>query len=148
MKIGKDYIGVGCGALIINEHGQTLLLKRTSETKSNAGQWSKPGGTVEFGETVQEAIIREIKEELDVTIHLLDFLGYTDHIIPEEDKHWVAFHYLAKIVKGEPCNMEPTKHEEIRWFGFDELPEDLTITTREPIEKYLAGLNKIWTIVY
>ena len=138
MKPGKDYIGVGCGALIVNEQNQTLLIKRTGKTKSNAGQWSKPGGTVEFGETVEAAIVREIKEELGVQIKLGQFLGFTNHIIPEEQQHWVALHYLAQITEGEVQNLEPEKHEEVRWFSFDELPDNMTLTTREPIEAYLG----------
>jgi mutator protein MutT len=141
MKKGTDYIGVGCGALIINEKEEALLLKRGGATRNNAGYWSQPGGTVEFGETVDEAIIREIKEELNVDIELIRYLNYTDHIIPHEKQHWVAIAYLAKIVGGELKNMEPDKHEEIKWFPITEMPELLAATTVNSVEAYLAQKN-------
>ncbi len=133
MSPGKDYIGVGCGALIVNEKGETLLIKR--KNRNDIGLWCKPGGTVEFGETVEDAVRREIKEEVGVDIELLEPLGFTNQIFPKE--HWVAFHYLARIVRGEPKNLEPDKTEEIRWFPLKKLPENITQTTREPVELYL-----------
>jgi ADP-ribose pyrophosphatase len=139
MKKGTDYIGVGCGALIINDNNETLLLKRTQKTRSEAGFWSKPGGTVEFGEKVEDAVKREIKEELGVHIELIRFLGFTDHIIKSENQHWVAFNYLAKIISGTLQNIEPEKAEEIKWFKLNNLPENLTQTTREPIDVYLKS---------
>ncbi len=135
MEPGKDYIGVGCGALIVNERGETLLIKR--KNRNEIGLWCKPGGTVEFGETVEDAIRREIREEVGVEIELLEPLGFTNQILPTEKEHWVAFHYLAHITKGEPKNMELDKTEEIRWFPLDKLPENITQTTREPVEIYL-----------
>lgn len=137
MKKGIDYIGVGCGALIINDNNETLLLKRTLKSRNQAGFWSKPGGGVEFGEKVEDAVKREIKEELGVDIELVKFLGFTDHIIESENQHWVAFNYLAKVVSGEPKNLEPEKIEEIKWFKLNNLPEKITQTTMEPINDYL-----------
>lgn len=141
MTPGVDYIGVGCGALIINNKNKTLLLKRGIKSRNQAGYWSKPGGTVEFGEKIEDAIKREIKEEFDIDIELIKFLGFTNHIIKEENQHWLSISYLARIIKGAPRNMEPHKHDEIGWFSFDNLPEKLTETTGELIEEYLKGIK-------
>lgn len=138
MKPGKDYIGVGCGALIVNDKNETLLIKRTSKSQNEAGFWSKPGGTVEFNEKVEDAIIREIKEELGIDIKLIRPLGFTNHILNSDNQHWVAIHYLAKIINGELEIMEPDKIEEIKWFSFDNLPVNLTQTTKDPIREYLG----------
>ncbi len=67
MTPGKDYIGVGCGALIINDKNQTLLIKRGNKSRNEAGFWGKPGGAVKFGEKVEDAVKREIKEELNIS---------------------------------------------------------------------------------
>ena len=143
MKPGVDYIGVGCGALIINENNETLLVKRGFNSKNQVGVWSKPGGAVEFEEKVEDAVIREIKEELGVDIELIKFLGFTNHIIKSENQHWTSFNYLAKIVKGEPQILEPDKIEEIKWFSFDDLPENLSQTTSEPIQEYLKSPEQL-----
>jgi ADP-ribose pyrophosphatase len=141
MNIGYDYIGVGCGALIINENKETLLVKRTTKTRNEAGFWSKPGGGVEFGERVENAVKREIKEELGVDIEIIKFLGFTDSIMENDKQHWISFNYLAKIKGGELENLEPEKHEEIKWFGIDSLPDNVNQYTKESIKEYLK-LNK------
>ena len=71
-KIGCDCIGVGCGVFIINDKSETLLLKRSRKSKNEAGFWNKPGGAVEFGETIDDSIRREIREELDVELGEID----------------------------------------------------------------------------
>jgi len=142
MKKGTDYIGIGCGALIFNKNEEVLLLKRTPKTRNEAGFWSKPGGGVEFGEKIEDAVKREIREELGVDIELTRFLGFTNHILEFEKQHWVAFNYLAKIVGGELKNLEPEKHEEIKWFSLNNLPKNITQTTIEPINEYLKFINK------
>ena len=74
MAAGFDCVGVGCGALIVNDKNEALLLKRTSKTRNGAGLWSKPGGGVEFGEKIEETVKREIKEELGVDVEIIKFL--------------------------------------------------------------------------
>ena len=143
MKAGIDYIGVGCGALIINDEGEFSLQKRGSASKNEAGFWSKPGGAVEYGEKVEGAVIREIKEELGIDIELVKLMGFTNHIIESENQHWISFNFLAKIVGGTPKNLEPNKIEEVRWFKLNELPEKLSKTTSEPINQYLESLRDL-----
>ena len=135
-------VRVGCGALIINDLGQVLLLKRKN-TRNERGFWNQPGGGVEFGETIEEAIKREIKEELGVEVALFRYLCFTDQILRKEDQHWIAISYLAKIKKGIPKNIEPHKHEEIGWFNLTKLPENLAQTTKDSIASY----QKLWTII-
>jgi ADP-ribose pyrophosphatase len=137
MKAGHDYIGVGCGALIINNKDEVLLLKRTSKTRNSAGFWAKPGGTVEFGEKVEDAVVREIKEELGVDIKIIKFLGFTDGYKKIEGQHWIAFNYLAQIIKGEVKNLEPEKHEEVKWFSVRHLPGNTVQNTTESVSEYL-----------
>ncbi len=143
MKKGEDYIGVGGGCLILNDRKEVLLIRRSGEVRNEAGWWSKPGGGVKFGEKVKEAMIREMKEELDIEVEIIGYLPHTDHIITketnEDEQHWVAFNFIAKIINGQPKNMEPHKCDKIGWFPLDKLPEKITQTTKEPVENYLEG---------
>ncbi len=145
MKKGKDYIGVGGGCLILNDKKEVLLIRRAGEVRNEAGWWSKPGGGVKFGETAEKAMIREMKEELDIEVEIVGCLPHTDHIIKTEigsndiDQHWVALNFIAKIKSGQPRNMEPHKCDKIGWFAMDNLPEKITQTTAEPIKNYLEG---------
>ncbi len=145
MQKGKDYIGVGGGCLILNDKEEVLLIRRAGEVRNEAGWWSKPGGGVKFGETAEKAMIREMKEELDIEVEIVGCLPHTDHIIKTEtgdnntDQHWVALNFIAKIKSGQPKNMEPHKCDKIGWFAMDNLPEKITQTTAEPIKNYLEG---------
>ncbi len=136
IRKGKNFIGVGCGALIVNNKNETLLMKRGKGSRNEEGVWSEPGGAVDFGEKIQDAIKREIKEELDIEVEICDFLAVIDHIILEENQHWVTTSYLAKIIKGEPKNLEPHKCSEIRWFSLDNPPASLNQPTKEAIDAY------------
>jgi len=61
MKRGVDNIGVGVGALIVDEAGRLFLSRRGPLAKNERGLWEFPGGSVEFGETLAEALRRELR---------------------------------------------------------------------------------------
>lgn len=134
MKIGKDYIGVGVGAFIVNENNEVLLHKRAVPAEKD--HWCIPGGRLEMFEKLEDAVIREVKEEIDVDVKIEKLMGVCDHIIEDENAHWVAMEYLCKITSGEPKIMEPDKASEMKWFSLDNLPDKLTITTKKSVEFY------------
>src|SRR5690242_18984643 len=113
MKRGKDYIGVGIGAVILNKEGKIFMSKRGKKAQNEKGTWECPGGTLEFGEDMKECVKREIKEEFGLEIEPLFQLEPYNHYIPKEGQHWVALCYVAKIKKGEPKILEPEKSEAI-----------------------------------
>jgi len=121
MKKGIDYIGVGCGALILNKKGKILLLKRGKNVQNESGTWSLPGGTVEFGESRHDAVIREIKEELGCTIKPLETLTVVDHFVPQERQHWITTIFTCIITDGIPQNVEPEKCDAAEWMGVEEI---------------------------
>lgn len=146
MKPGKDYIGVGCGVFVVNKKGEVLLQLRSKNSKNEAGMWNKMGGTIEYGEKVVEALQRETLEEAGVRIEDIEFLSYTDHILPEEGQHWLGLNFMAIICEGETArNMEPSKFDDIKWFKFSDVPKNLAIPTRESlplmIERYKSLKN-------
>ncbi|WP_050607670.1 NUDIX domain-containing protein [Clostridium niameyense] len=132
MEKGRDYIGVGVGAVILNEKRQMLLLLR--ERSPEKGYWCIPGGKVEFGETIEDAIKREVKEEVNVDVEIIKLIGVTNHIVLKEEVHWVAPTFLTKITQGKVKNMEPQKHKDMKWFSINNMPSNITITTRKALE--------------
>lgn len=134
MQIGKDYIGVGVGAFILNENNELLLQKRAVPAEKD--HWCIPGGRLEMFELLEHAVAREAKEELDVEIEVIRLMGVCDHIISDENAHWVAMSYLCKIRSGEPKIMEPDKASDLQWFSLDNLPDHLTITTKKALADY------------
>ena len=134
MKIGKDYIGVGVGAFILNDNNELLLQKRAVPAEKD--YWCIPGGRLEMFETLEHAVIREAKEETDLDIEIIKLMGICNHIIEKENAHWVATSYLCKIKSGEAKIMEPDKASDMKWFKLDNLPDKLTITTKKALEDY------------
>lgn len=139
MKRGVDYIGVGAGAIIVNKKGEFLLCKRGEKAKNEKGKWEFPGGAVEFGETLKNSLTREMKEELNIDIEIIEQLNAIDHIIPDENQHWVTNGFICRIKNGKPKIMEKEKCSRIGWFSLSEVGElDLSIPSRI----YLDSLNK------
>lgn len=135
MKKGIDYIGVGVGAVIQNEDGAVFLALRGRDAGNERHKWEFPGGSVEFGETLEQALVREIQEEFDMTVAVQRLLDVVDHIIPAEKQHWVSPTFLCRIVRGSPRIREPHKCDRIGWFGLNEIPEsDLTIASKKSLE--------------
>jgi ADP-ribose pyrophosphatase YjhB (NUDIX family) len=125
MKAGKDYIGLGVGAVIYDGAGRILLLQRAGSldaSRSTVGMWSNPGGEVDFGETAEAAAVREAREELGIEIEIERLIGFSDQILPRAGLHWHLVAFLARIVRGEPRILEPDKFDDLRWFAVGELP--------------------------
>jgi 8-oxo-dGTP diphosphatase len=120
MKKGIDYIGVGVGAAILNDEGKILLAKRGANARNEKGLWQIPGGGVEFGEKLEDALKREVKEEHGIEVEVIKLINVANHIIPAEKQHWIAPAFLCKIKSGIPQILEPDKCDEIKWFSFKE----------------------------
>lgn len=84
---------------------EVLLIKRG--TPPRLGQWSVPGGRLEWGETLQDAALRELKEETSVDAELLGLIDVIDGVFParpggEITRHYVLIDYAARWTGGEP----------------------------------------------
>lgn len=134
---GIDYVGVGVGAVIVDDAGRLFLARRGPLAKNERGLWEFPGGAVEFGERLADALRREIHEEYGIEIAAGALLDVADHILPAEGQHWVSPSYLCRIVSGTPGIREPGKCSAIGWFALDEIPAALTEVTRVNLDSYL-----------
>jgi 8-oxo-dGTP diphosphatase len=141
MQRGIDYIGVGVGAIIVDEDGRLFLARRGPAAKNECGLWEFPGGSVEFGETLAQALTREMCEEYGIEVVVGPLLDVVDHILPEEGQHWVSPTFICAIRAGEPYIREPLKCAEIGWFDLDSIPEDLTQITRLNLRHYRERLG-------
>ena len=142
MRRGVDYIGVGVGAVILNEDGRLFLALRGPAAKNERGLWEFPGGSVEFGERLAAALRREMTEEYGVQIEVGDLLDVVDHLLPAEGQHWVSPTFICRLVSGEPTIREPGKCAAIGWFALDELPANLTLVTQANLAHYRQRLQQ------
>lgn len=131
--INNNIPRVGVGAAIIDDNRRILLVLRKKAPE--AGCWSLPGGKVDYMETIEDTVIREIKEELNIDIVIDCLLCVTNHIVQAENVHWVAPTFIAHISSGEVQNLEPHALEKVEWFPIDELPDNITITTTYAIDQ-------------
>lgn len=146
MIAGRDYIGVGVGAMVFNETGQVFLAQRGPQAKNERGCWEFPGGSVEYGERLAAAIKRELDEEYEMEIEVIELLGVADHILPAEQQHWVSPTFIARHTGGSPRIVEPTKCSAIGWFSLSALPQPLSAVSVEDVRTYSAryGNRSSW----
>ncbi len=93
------------------------MICQRPENKARALLWEYVGGKVEPGETKEEALIRECREELDVTLNVKEPFMDVTHVYPDITVHLTLFH--AEIKEGEPKLLE---HKDLKWILPDEIP--------------------------
>jgi 8-oxo-dGTP diphosphatase len=125
---------VGVGVLLVDDGRRALLTLRLFPPE--AGCWSIVGGKLDYLESLEQCAIREAREEVGVDIAIQSLLCVTEHRLPAERQHWISPAFLAQILHGSPSNCEPEKTQEVRWFPFDALPPNLTMTARNAIAAY------------
>ncbi len=122
-------------ALILNADNEFLLLK----SDKWSGNYSLPAGKVEFGETLSQAILREIKEETGLEVHSVTPLLVQEIITPDsfhEKAHFVSYNYVCKTEQQEvTLNHEATEY---LWASVSKLSQlKLNDPTKELIDHYL-----------
>ncbi len=127
---------VGVGLYLFNDKHQLLLGLRKSSHGN--GTWCPPGGHMEFGESNEQAAIREAKEEtgLEVLPENVRLLGVTNDFFEESGKHYITLNLGASDFSGSPRVMEPDKCAEWRWFDLDRLPENLFLSAKNFLKNY------------
>jgi mutator protein MutT len=113
------------GAAIVRD-GRVLAARRTFPAEA-AGRWELPGGKVEAGETRDDALVREVTEELGCTVAVTHWLHGEVAI---GDRHVLSV-AVVRLVAGEP---RPREHDAVRWLGPDELG---TVDWLEPDRPFL-----------
>ena len=105
--------------VIVKENRVLLVKKRFAPHK---GYWALPGGFVEKGETLKEAVAREAREETGLEVRPVNMIGVYDD--PKRDPRGVvSAAYLCDVVSGEMKTSRETS--EVRFFGFEEIPKKL-----------------------
>ena len=118
-------------AAVIKDENEKILITQRNLKKAQGGLWEFPGGKIEPNETCENAIVREIKEELDIDIEVKSYLSEKVFNYPEKDINLIALE--CKKINGEIRLLE---HEDYKWVSKNELdnfefaPADLFIIER------------------
>jgi mutator protein MutT len=128
---------VGVGALIVDS-GRVLLARRGKEPLK--GEWTLPGGLVETGETLVQAVKREALEETALSLNVHEVAAVLDRIYPDAsgriEYHYILVDYLCSVAAGEA--RAGSDIDEVQWFTRDELAGlELPEFTRELILRHL-----------
>ena len=114
------------GAIVVDK-GALLLIKRDREPAR--GQWSLPGGRVEIGETLREALVREVREETGVDVDVDGLIGVAERIVRDDDGA-IEYHYVILDYVCTPRSTSLTAGDDAadaRWVPVGELA-DLHLT--------------------
>jgi len=116
-----------------------ILLSRRYQTEYMDGWYSLPAGHVDEGETVEDCLVREVREEIGVGLKKKDIkLAHVIH--RKEHDIRLDFFYICKKYQGKPKNLEPKKCDDLKWFKLDSLPDNILPYINQAIEKHLAGI--------
>lgn len=121
-------------AALIWDGGKFMICQRPAH-KARGLLWEFVGGKVEPGETKEQALIRECREELDVTVWVEDIFMDVVHRYPDLTVHLTLFH--AAIGEGTPQKLE---HNDIRWITPGEIPNYPFCPADEEILKRIMEL--------
>ncbi|WEG08803.1 (deoxy)nucleoside triphosphate pyrophosphohydrolase [Microbacterium horticulturae] len=129
------------GAAIVD--GDRVLAAQRGPGRSQAGLWEFPGGKIEPGESPEEALVREIREELGVDVTVGTPVGRVEH--DYGSRHIALAVYFCGIVEGR---LTPTEHSELRWMPRTDLgtlqwaPADVPI-----VEQLVASTRRAFSDV-
>ncbi|AKB73820.1 GDP-mannose mannosyl hydrolase [Methanosarcina lacustris Z-7289] len=100
MNLEKTYI-ISVYAILRNEKGEFLLLRRSENSHTNPGKWDLPGGKVNPDETLKEAVVREVWEETGISIFPGEIAGEVNFELPEKRVIAIVFNggYVITEVK-------------------------------------------------
>lgn len=122
---------VGVGVFVIKE-GKVLFHKRKGA--HGEGNWSIPGGHLEFGETIEECSKREVFEEAGIRIKNVKLGPYTQDVFLKENKHYVTIFTIAEYESGEIQIIESEYMENLEWFSPNNIPTPLFLPIQTLID--------------
>lgn len=117
--------------------GDKFMICQRPEHKTRGLLWEFVGGKVEPGETKEQALIRECKEELNVTVAVHEVYMEVIHEYPDLTVHLTLFR--AEIAEGTPQKLE---HNDIRWITVEEIPNYDFCPADDVILRKLQGLGE------
>lgn len=124
----------GAAVVVFNENDVLLIKRAVGHLK---GLWSLPAGRLNIREMPEECGRREVKEETGLALGQLTELSITTYM--DDDIHTVAVGFASEVNTRE-VNLNK-EHSEYVWVPFDNLPENLTPTTRKIIEEAVRKLR-------
>jgi len=116
---------VSCVFICHDGAGDVLLARRSAGARDEPGTWDTGAGALEFGETFDAAVTREVKEEYATEPREITMLGVRNVVRAEPPSHWVAVVFAVLVDRDSVVIGEPDKFDELGWFRAGALPSPL-----------------------
>jgi len=132
-------------AAIFNEQGEVLLQKR-----KDVNQWCIISGHVEFGETIEEAILREIEEETNTKASITRFIGvYSSpasqtYIYTDRTVQYVTSYFEARLKGTISDNFSNNETSELKFFSTEQLPADMALINSNWLSDALSKKDSVY----
>lgn len=126
---------------VIANRGRILVLKRAPQMRYAAGRFDLPGGHLALGESFENCLLREIKEETALDVAIERILGFHSMI----SEPYAQAIYACRLTVFQKPTLRPEEHAEYRWVTRTELDE---MNARDELIAYLAGILKLAMLNY
>ncbi|MER7127303.1 NUDIX domain-containing protein [Micrococcus luteus] len=116
---------VSCVFVCHDGHGKVLLARRGAGARDEPGTWDCGAGALEYGESFETAVSREVREEYSANVLEVETIGVRNVLRAELDSHWVAVVFAVRVDPAEVAIGEPHKFDRLDWFSPEALPGPL-----------------------
>ncbi|MFY0518256.1 NUDIX hydrolase [Lysinibacillus sphaericus] len=123
MKMDRGKVWLGVAGVTVNALGQWLVVKKAYSGLQ--GRWSLPAGFVNAGETIDEAVVREIKEETGIDCVVSGLIGFRTGVIREEISDNMAIFYCRMSDEQQALYIQKNELLEAKWLYPKELAQDV-----------------------
>lgn len=141
---GVSFTGITTVFFCHDGQGNIFLTKRSKNTRDEHGRWDPGGGGLKHGQSVEDNLRRELKEEYDVEPIKLQFIGYYDAFRTQKDAgktHWLALCFAVQINPADVRINEPQMVDDYGWFALDALPSPLHSQFKVFMKKHGAAFR-------
>lgn len=130
-------VRVVVGALL--HDGRVLLVHRRPDKRVYPDVWDLPGGVMEDGESEPDTLARELREELGVEVATDTATHLCRVTAGLADDPAILSAWLVREWQGTPANVAPEEHDDLGWFGLDELPPPAHVGVRAALVDAVRG---------
>lgn len=146
----KNLLHNEVAVFVINDDNQILLQKRSANKRYNPNKWALCAGHVDAYESLEDAAIREIKEEIGIDVQKEDLHSYGEKelTLRDSNSHITYFYYTKSNRKEEEFTIQFEELSEVKWFDIDEVinminnGDNTTVFTKERLHLF-EGLKEI-----
>lgn len=143
-KVGQDTIILNFSGAVVTDENERILLQKRSDKEDI---WGLPGGALEIGESIEEAAIREVKEETGLDISIDYLIGvYSKYFTKYEngDKaQSICYLFKGNILSGDLA-IDGCETFDLKFFNKDELPKIFTQQHSDAINDFFAGKQGVF----